>query len=308
MMGEVKSTGYLHPGYAASLAAYGRPMELPHCQGWILQRSIPGFPYRDAMGCYPLFACKDWRRLPSDLEAIEPELVSLALVTDPFGNYLPADLRQWFPEVARPFKQHFVVDLSQPLDAVVSPHHQRNVRIALQTVEVSLCPQPLKALEDWLALYANLIRVRNIQGMAAFSRPAFARQLALPGTVLFRADQGGSPLGMLIWYVQGQVAYYHLGAYSDAGYRQRASFGLFWQSLRYLAGQGLSWASLGAGAGISGDGSDGLSRFKRGWATGTRTAFLCGRIFDEAAYAEIVKAKGVPTTGYFPAYRRGEFS
>jgi hypothetical protein len=50
-----------------------------------------------------------------------------------------------------------------------------------------------------------------------------------------------------------------------------------------------------------------LSRFKRGWATGTRTAYFCGRIFDRANYREITRASGCMATDYFPAYRQGEF-
>ena len=57
---------------------------------------------------------------------------------------------------------------------------------------------------------------------------------------------------------------------------------------------------------INNDGTDGLSRFKRGWSTGTRTAYFCGRIFDHARYSEIMSVEGGGTTDYFPAYRKGE--
>ena len=59
--------------------------------------------------------------------------------------------------------------------------------------------------------------------------------------------------------------------------------------------------------GVESNCTDGLSQFKRGWSTGTRTAYFCGRIFDHKSYAEIVKAKGIAATTYFPAYRKGEF-
>jgi len=51
----------------------------------------------------------------------------------------------------------------------------------------------------------------------------------------------------------------------------------------------------------------GLSRFKRGWSTGVRTAYFCGRIFDEKRYQEIREQRSLPATSYFPAYRLGEF-
>ena len=53
-------SGYMHLGYAESLVEFGTPRELPRSGGWVLERQIPGFSYRDAMGCYPLFACQDW--------------------------------------------------------------------------------------------------------------------------------------------------------------------------------------------------------------------------------------------------------
>ncbi|MBK7653160.1 MAG: hypothetical protein IPJ20_23890 [Flammeovirgaceae bacterium] len=66
---------------------------------------------------------------------------------------------------------------------------------------------------------------------------------------------------MLLWYVQGNVGYYHLGAYSSEGYKLNVSFALFWTLLDYFSKEGLQWLSLGAGAGINGDENDGLTRF-----------------------------------------------
>src|SRR5829696_5348289 len=110
-------TGYSHPAYAESLAEFGDPRELPQCGGYILQRQIPGFPYRDGMGCYPLFACRDWSQLLADLEDIGRELVSLALVTDPFGDCDTVYLRRCFRDVVILYKEHFVVDLTRSTNA-----------------------------------------------------------------------------------------------------------------------------------------------------------------------------------------------
>ena len=87
--GSVRVNGYLHPGYAESLAEFGTPRELLRCGGWVLERQIPDFSYSDGMGCYPLFCCSDWSQLHKDLQDID-DLVALALVTDPFGSYTPA--------------------------------------------------------------------------------------------------------------------------------------------------------------------------------------------------------------------------
>src|SRR5256885_1854462 len=106
------ATGYAHARYAESFSSHGRARLLPQSGGWFLQRTIPRSTYLDAMGCYPLFVCYDWSQLVTDLDQFSYELVCLSLVSDPFGNYDPAYLRQCFPDVMFPFKQHYVVNLS----------------------------------------------------------------------------------------------------------------------------------------------------------------------------------------------------
>lgn len=300
-------TGYLHPAYAHSLAEFGTPVELPLSRGWLLRRDIPGTLHCDAMGCYPLFACLDWQHLPHDLEAIESALVSVTLVTDPFGNHDDELLKRCFPDLLRPFKDHHVVDMRQRLTRRISENHQRNVRKALTVLDVRQCTAPSADLDTWVALYNHLIQVRRIQGLRRFSHRSFASQLAVPGIVAFQARHADATVGMILWYVQHDIAYYHLAAYSPAGYDLRASFALIWRSLEYFAELGLRWVDLGAGAGLQSN-EDGLTRFKRGWATGTRPVYLCGRILNRPAYDDLVRARHAGPTSYFPAYRLGEFN
>lgn len=102
------------------------------------------------------------------------------------------------------------------------------------------------------------------------------------------------------------MAYSHLTAFSELGYMLRASYALYWFAIERFSDK-VRWIDLGGGAGVRSKDTDGLSTFKRGWSTGTRPAYFCGRIFDRKRYQEIVEAKGVSATDYFPAYRRGEF-
>ena len=305
--GVTCESGYLHAAYAASLAEFGTPRLLPQCAGWILEREIAGTTARDAMGCYPLFACRDWSQLESDLDGLRGEVTSLALIADPFGDYSPSDLQRCFVDIARPFKEHFVVDLSRPPKQFVHMHHRRSARRALARLTVERCEEPRLFLDEWMHLYSTLVARHGLKGLTAFSRESFARQLEVPGLVMLRAVHEGRSVGMTLWYTQKDVGYYHLGAYSEAGYELRASFAIFHSALEYFAASGLRHLNLGAGAGIR-EGSDGLTRFKSGWATGTRTAYFCGRIFDQAKYAELVRARGVRASGYFPLYRAGEFT
>ncbi len=303
-------SGYLHPSYAGALAEFGSPLKLPSCQGWVLQRRITNSSYADVMGCYPLFSCVDWSQLHADIDDLADlaeSIVSIAVVTDPFGEYDVAYLKQCFGDIVLPFKQHFVVDLSKPVDTFVNAHHRRNARKARQDVQVEECPNPLSLLEEWNGLYKGLVERHAMKGLAVFSRESFAKQLTVPGIVAFRALSHGSNVGMLLWYRQGEIAYYHLGAYSERGYDLRASFALFSHAIEFFAQQGLRWLNLGGAAGAGEGQSAGLSRFKEGWSTGVRTAYFCGRIIDPLKYGELVRARNLGETEYFPAYRFGEF-
>jgi hypothetical protein len=300
-------TGYVHPAYARSLSEFGEPLLLPKSGGFLLKRTVTGTSV-DAMGPYPLFACSDWTKLKSDLENLGEPLVSAVVVTDPFGNYTETLLKDCFNDRVIPFKSHFVTDLTCSLESSISEHHARNARAGAREVEIDRCEEPSSCLDDWSSLYSILIKRHQIRGIRAFSRQCFEQQLLIPGIVCFRASRGQRTVGMTLWYVQGEIAYYHLGAYSDDSYRLRASFAIFREALRYFASNRLRYANLGAGAGVDGQGEDGLSRFKQGWSTLTRTAYLCGRICNRRAYDELVAAAGAATTGYFPAYRNGEFN
>jgi hypothetical protein len=300
-------TGYTHPDYAESLAEFGTPRLLPRSSGWILERPIPGFPCTDGMGCYPLFTCENWSQLHLDLEDSCNDLVCLAVVADPFGEYDEEYLQHCFQDVVIPFKDHFITDLCRKCDAIPSAHHRYYARRALKHVTVEVLQDPSSFAPEWTRLYAGLIQRHGLKGIKAFSAGAFTRQLSVPGLIAFRAISQGETVGAHLWYVRGEVAYSHLTALSPSGYDQSASYALYWHALEYFTGK-LRWLDLGAGAGAARDGAGGLTFFKRGWSTGTRPAYFCGRVFDRQRYHEIRKASAAPDDGYFPAYRRGELS
>lgn len=298
-------TGYSHPQYAQSLAEFGTPLQLKKSGGSVLIRKIYGSPYYDAMGCYPLFTCRDWSKLPMDLEAMgEGEsLVTISMVLDPFGDYDTTYLTKYFKDCFIPFKEHFVVRLDSPPEKFVSDHHRRNARKAFEKVYVEKCENPMLFLDDWTKLYTNLIAKHNIKGISEFSRISFEKQLSIPGIQAFRAVCEGETIGMLLWYLQGEVAYYHLGAYNSIGYETGASFALFWFGIECFFKSGVRWLNLGAGAGTTRNNMSGLSRFKQGWSNETRITYFCGRIFDKKIYCEIIGSKNITGIDYFPAYR-----
>jgi len=300
------AAGYCHRQYADSFAEVGQPRELPNCGGWLIERDIPGSALRDGMGCYPLFDCRTWSGLPHDLAALSETLVSVVLVANPFGEAGESDLRRWF-DVVIPFKQHYVTDLRCPSADVVGRQHRRNVSKARRVVGVDTYERPQELLAEWCDLYGRLAARRGITGLRAFSPSAFAKQLGVPGLVMFRALADGELVGLHLWYVRDAVAYGHLGATSARGDDLMASYALYSHAIEYFR-ERVRWLDLGGGAGLSEEGPDGLRRFKAGWATGTRQTFLCGRVLQPEAYDRLSVERGARASGYFPAYREGEFA
>jgi Acetyltransferase (GNAT) domain len=292
----VSGLAYSALEYAVSLSEFGLPRPLPRSGGWLLEREIPGGGRRDLTGPYPLFSCADWGALGDDVDELTGA-VSVVLVADPLAGVSEGELRRVFPDRMAAFKRHYVRDL----DAVprLPEHHRRHVRRASSAVEVEVCAKPVAWLDDWFDLYEQLVERHRLTGVQAFSRAAFRRQLALPGMLAVRAERDGATVGMALWLEDGTNAWYHLAAYSDAGYEVSASYALFAVALAELRERGVRLVDLGGAAGAA-DADDGLARFKRGWATEERTAWLCGRVLDRAAYDRLAADAA---TDWFPAYR-----
>ncbi len=318
-MGEDHPTGYRHPDYAASLAEFGAAHTLPRSRGHILCRTIAGGSDRDAMGCYPLLACGDWSRLGEDLEELAaatdendgvPSLVSLTAVTDPLAPCDRELLVRCFPDLCVPFKRHFVIDTSEPMKHAVSAHHRRMARRALRRVRVQQCTTPVEFLDDWMALHAHLSERHDMAGIRAFSRQSFARQLALPGMTVLQALSDERTIGAQLWLEHDGVAYGHVMALGEDGYRLGAGYALYWSAIEHFRGR-VQWCDIGAAPGglsnAQNGRNSGLSEFKSGWATDTRTAYLCGRVLDRARFDTLVERSGARNVDYFPPYRAGEF-
>jgi hypothetical protein len=322
--------GYADAAYARALGDFGRPVALPASGGWLLERPIPGAADLDAMGPYPLFACRDWSALGQDLDALRSRLLSVTLVADPFGDYDESLLRDVFERV-KPFKNHFVTDMAEPVDSIVSPHHRYYAHRALKRVQIEVSRSPQAYADEWTRLYSGLVERHEICGLRRFSAASFVRQLQVPGVVLFRAIREGIAVGAQLWYEAGTdaaqsgaaqaaaeescaaggsrrdgVAYSHLAASSEAGYDIRVSYALYLAAVEYFRSR-VRWLDLGAGAGV-GDRQDGLTAFKRGWATGTRPVYLCSSVLWPERYELLAGAGSAVDDGYFPAYRAGEFA
>ena len=221
--------GYLSRPYAESFGEFGTPLYLPQSQAWILKRSIPATEYFDASGLYPLFCCRDWSKLSVDLDSLQEEspLVSLTIVTDPFGSFTDSQLGECFPHLARPFKDHLVTQSNAAPDQIASKHHRYYARRALRQVSVDVCRPEGSFLEEWWSLYQELIERHGITGIQAFSQDSLQQQMQTPGLVAFKAVAGGQTVSAHLWYSQDRVAYSHLAASNASGYKLGASYGLY---------------------------------------------------------------------------------
>lgn len=301
-----RSAGYAHVDYARSLEEFGAPVPLPKCGGYLLARRIPGSTVEDAIGCYPLFSCRDWSAVRGDLGRLRERSVSVALVADPFGNYDEELLRETFDRVVG-FKSHFVVELGRQPEELASKHHRYYAKKALAKVSVETVTRPHDFLADWCNLYGNLIRRHELSGIKAFSREAFERQLQMDDLVILRAVHDGRTVGAHLWMVMGDVANSHLAAFSEEGYDLMCAYALYWDAIRHFTGK-VNWLNIGAGAGLEANAMDGLTQFKRGWATGTRTAWFCASVLQPEKYTTLCVAAGATGSDYFPAYRQGELA
>jgi len=302
-------TGYLHPLYAKSLSEFGTPVQLAQCGGWLLERRVPNSDLKDAMGCYPLFCCTDWTRLAADIEKIKDRYVTISLVVDPFAPVTTVDLSRYF-QLVQSFKKHFIIDVTDSTDRHIDRHHRYYARRALRQIQVRLVDDPRACLDDWMRLYQILVERHHLRGIKAFSKTAFATQFNVPGLVIFKASRNGRTIGLHLWYLQSDVAYSHLSAFDHEGYSLRAAYALHWSAIQEFKrnhAQELRWIDLGAGAGAKEHGRNGLSIFKRGWATGEKLKYFCGSIFDRENYEALIATNKIDSN-YFPLYRADELS
>jgi hypothetical protein len=296
-------SGFLHPGYAASLREFGQPVLLPRTGGAILTRELPsdtGFAGRDAVSCYPYLACRSWTGLGTDLDELGEQLVCLAVAPDPFGDYTIEDLHVWFPDHVVHVKDHYVADLLAAPDEIVSSHRRIDARRALRYVDVEFVEQPQLHLDLWLELFQHTARRFRISGMYAFSRQAFEEQFRLPGSVMSLAWWRGKAVAAHLWMCHGSTAYVYLAGACPSARGVRADSALYYQAIAYFR-ERVRYIDWGGEAGLRREGS--LSSFKQGWSTTRRPAYFCGRIYDRHAYARLCAARGRAHIGYFPAYR-----
>ena len=293
-----KLSPYARRDYGAALAASlgGCHAALP-IAAWdgatVVLRPVPGARCRDAMGPYPLLPfAADWSIQAGLEEVAAAGTVSLVVVSDPLSP--PADVGP-FSHV-RPFKRHHLVR-GGPRHYQPHAHHRRAIRRAARRCEVAGIAFD-DAIEDWLRLYGALAARRGFVGaLQDFGRPYL---MALPrlGLRAFAAREAGRVVAMGLWLVDGDRAWYHLGAADEAGRACGAGHAVFDVAIRALLDAGVTDIVLGGGLHAASDPSCGLDRFKAGFANEARVNMILGAVLDPGRYAALGAG-----ADWFPAYR-----
>jgi hypothetical protein len=284
--------------YAQSLSHWGKPLPVPEWGGGIIARSIPGGGV-DGFGTYPLAALAPDADLKGGLERLRVlGLIAVTLVLDDFHRPSLERLSIAFSRIT-PFKSHAIRRLDTSF--AYSKHHRYEVRRALASLSVG----PLNLvdhLDDWMDLYGTLSQRHGLSGVHDFPAAHFETLAQLEGVTTIGAWLDGILVSAHIWVSDGIDVHSHLAATSAAGYRVGASYAVYDASITYF--QGARLLNLGGSAGSGDDPTDGLARFKRGFANDTANAYICGAILNSDEYHRLTEACGVPAdTSYFPAYR-----
>ena len=186
------------------------------------------------VGATPCFSASDWGRISSDLRLLENRIVSLTLVTDPFGDFTRESLEEIFHRV-RHYKNHLISDLFQSPDTFVSRHHLREWRLAKRVVEVETCERPVDQLDDFEAFYSDLITRHGIKGNSGVFSRRVRDSIFAPGGGAVSGATRGSGCRRTLVVRAGRRGIQSPAASSEQGYRSRAGFALYGHALRWFA-------------------------------------------------------------------------
>ena len=151
-------------------------------------------------------------------------------------------------------------------------------------------------------MYETLVSRNSLHGVHRFSRAYFKALARMPEFVSFGAFVDGRLASCQIWLTHDRYAYSHLAASSDQGYTHRAAYAVYTHGISFFKNYRL--IDLG-GTPDKCNLTQGLARFKKGFANDTRQNWICCAISDRNLYEFVCHTTGANpgSTSYFPAYR-----
>lgn len=285
--------------FAKTLSHIGEPLYVRSWDTYVLARRCAG-QFMDAMGGYPRAVLAPHADLSAGVSELRTRgMVSVTLALDCLSGPSPTMLGTAFQRV-RAFKTHYVVDTHQ-LQYEPSRHHRQEIRRAERRgVDVQVL-HPLKVFDQWAVLYEELIARHRIPESSRYSESDLLKLAACPGLVAVAAFIQGQLVSCHLWVEHDGCAWSHLAASNDVGYASGAAYAIYDRSIRHFSNRIID---LGSTAGMNDAPTDGLAKFKSGFANKTAVSYLVGSILDERAYTALCEQTGAPSNGeYFPAYR-----
>jgi hypothetical protein len=286
--------------FGYSLRNIGEPIYVPEWGTTVLRRPC-GLDQYDAIGTYPITVFRTGCDLAAGLDRLARlGLVSIVLVVDSILSPELAALERVF-DFTRAFKLHYMHDRNVPR-VVYSKHHRYEVRRAHRGVRIERF-NLADRLHEWVDLYRNLLaRHESSTAIHAFPRLHHEILARLPGTIAIGAFADDRLVSCHLWVCEGDHAMSHLAASNAEGYDLRAAYAVNDASIELLAQ--VRTLNFGGGAGALQDSTSGLVRFKRGFANKIAPSYLCGKVLNADAYAELSREAGVLIeSAYFPSYR-----
>ncbi len=277
--GRPFSHPYCSESYSQALREAGSSsFAVPDWGTYVLVREGPGGK-RLAVGARPFASLDPGCDLQAGLDHLrESGITSVSLVTDPLWGAEHAQLRRAFG-VCRRFKEIYLVDRESSEVKIGKRHRNRinNARDGTEVREISLADH----LDRWSELYRRNVANRKIP--QPFTDAHFEHMARLPELRTVAVLVDGEIATITMWLPYQDTLYFHDAASSAAGHAVAASYVAFahvverFDDCRYIF--------LGGAADFFDDPLDGLARFKRGFANGSNTSYLCSSILSPATQA-----------------------
>lgn len=222
---------------------------------------------RQATGIRPLGPLDPGCEVGAGLDRLrDAGIASVALVTDPMWSPDPDALREAF-DACRPFRENYLVD--REAEVHVGKRHRNRInraRRAGRVGEVALAEH----LDRWLALYGENVENRQIR--QPFGRAYFERLAEMSSLRTIAVLVGEEIVTMTLWLEHEDTLYFHESASSVTGNRVSAGYAAFTHAIESA---GARYVLLGGSAALRDDPLDGVAMFKRGFANGSATSYLC---------------------------------
>lgn len=293
--------------YAKSLHGNAQLIHLPHVDGWVVRRSFKGHGVAenittDLSNPYPMFSCLNLQHIKDDIKILETSSdVSLTLRTDVFDEAIIPKIRSDF-DFIRPFKTHYIAELSTPWREFASRNCRRYAAKAEASFQISRVMSPPDYAASLLKLNQTILKRVDVAFNVNLTEDILRQLLALPEVVLFDARNDDGLQGLALYMRYGDNVYAHTLGVTDQGRSDYAVYGLYGHALDYFQDNARA-IDFGGNPGMAEDSENSIGSFKRAWSNKTQVSFICGKVLRPSLYEDLCQSRSVLQGDFFPAYR-----